>query len=72
MQRGTRTSIDFIKKMKKLQIISGSTIFVTTNVIGFYNSILHDAQLKSIEKPLDNQGEKSHIKFDQNTLKKIH
>ena len=35
MQRGTRTSIDFIKKMKKLQIISGSAIFVTTNVIGF-------------------------------------
>ena len=66
MQRGTRTSIDFIKKMKKLQIISGSAIFVTTSVIGFYNSILHGAQLKSIEKLLDNLEEKSHIKFDQN------
>ena len=63
MQRGKsyiKDSSDFINKIKSLQNIPEGAVLVTTDVVGLYPSIPHEAGLKALTEALDNR-ENKHI-----------
>ena len=49
-----KDSGDFIKKIKNISTIPKDSILVMADVLGLYPSILHEAELKALEKALNN------------------
>ena len=71
MQEGwlyLKDSGDFIKKLKNIDHIPQDAIMVTTDVVGLYPSIPHDAGLEALRKALDNRENK---KISTDDLTKI-
>ena len=61
MQKGKsyiKDSGDFINKIKELQSIPDGAILVTSDVVGLYPSIPHEAGLKALKDALDNRENK--------------